>query len=56
MYENQSKVFDLYADIAEVEISQAGFITYGGTITLQDVLTGVEMDVPLKDISFTVSY
>ncbi len=56
LYENQSKVFDLYADIAEVETYQSGFITYSGTFTITDALTGTDMDLPMKDISFTVSY
>lgn len=56
MYENQSKVYDLYANIAEVENHQAGFITYGGSLTIIDTLTGAEMTLPIKDISFTVSY
>ncbi len=56
LYENQSKVFDLYADIAEVETHQSGFIVYGGTLTVTDVLTGSDMDLPIKEISFTVSY
>lgn len=56
LYENQSKVFDLYADVAEVEIHQSGYITYGGYFTITDTLTNLDMDLPIKDISFTVSY
>lgn len=56
LYENQSRVFDIYADIAEVETHQSGFITYGGYFTIIDTLTGAEGDLPVKEISFTVSY
>jgi hypothetical protein len=56
LYENQSKVYDLYVDVAEVETYQSGFITYGGYFTVTDTLTGADMDVPVKDIAFSVSY
>ncbi len=56
LYENQSKVYDLYANVAEVQTHESGFITYGGTFTVTDILTGSDMDLPIKEISFTVSY
>ena len=56
LYENQSKVYDLFADIAVVETHQSGFIKYGGTFTVTDTLTGADMDLPMKEIAFTVSY
>ena len=56
LYENQSKVYELSIDVAEVEIYQSGFITYGGYFTITDTLTGADMDVPVKDIAFSVSY
>jgi hypothetical protein len=56
MYENQSKLFDLYADFADVQPQEAGFMTYGGKFLISDVLTGGEMELPIKEISFTVSY
>ncbi len=56
LYENQTRVYDLYINIAEVETHQSGFITYGGKFTITDVLTNKDMDLPIKDIAFTVSY
>lgn len=56
LYENQSKLFDLYADFADVQPQEAGFMTYGGKFLISDVLTGGEMELPIKEISFTVSY
>ena len=56
LYENQSRVYDLYANIAEVEIHQSGSIIYGGKFTITDVLTNKDMDLPIKEIGFTVSY
>lgn len=56
LYENQSKVYELYIDVAEVETYQSGFITYGGYFTITDTLTGADMDIPVKDIAFSVSY
>ncbi len=56
LYENQSKVYDFYIDVAEVETHQSGTMTYGGYFTITDTLTGADMDVPVKDIAFTVSY
>jgi hypothetical protein len=56
LYENQSKIYDFYIDVAEVETFQSGSMTYGGYFTITDTLTGADMDVPVKDIVFTVSY
>lgn len=56
LYENESKVYDIYADIAEVLVADSGYITYGGYFTVRDPITKVDMDLPLKEISFSVSY
>ena len=56
IYENQSKMYDVYADVDEVLVADAGFITYGGTLKAKDTLTNKEIDLKLKDFSFTVSY
>lgn len=56
VYENQSKVYDVYVDVAQVDTYQSGYISYGGTFTVSDVLTGADMDLPIKEFSFTVSY
>ena len=56
LYENQSKVYDLYIDVGEVETHQSGSVTYGGYFTFTDVLSGADMDLPIKAMVFTVSY
>jgi hypothetical protein len=56
MYENQSKVYDLYVDVADVTPEQSGFITYGGKFVITDILTKSDMELPIKEISFSVSY
>jgi len=55
LYENQSLIFDIYADIGEVQPHEAGFITYGGYMTVTDTFSKADMDLPLKEFSFTVS-
>ena len=56
LYENQSKLYDVYADVAEVLVQDSGFISYGGTFLAKDVLLGKEVELPVKEFSFTVSY
>lgn len=56
LYENQSKIYDVYIDVAQVDTYQSGFISYGGTFTITDTLTGADMDLPIKEMMFTVSY
>lgn len=56
LYANQSKIYDLYLDSAEVEIQDSGFITYGGNLKVSDPATGAQMEVPIKPFSFTVSH
>lgn len=56
MYENQSKVYDVYVNVAQVDTYQSGYISYGGMFTITDVLTGADMNLPIKEMMFTVSY
>ncbi len=56
LYENQSKIYDLYIDVSDMEFTDAGFITYGGKIGVTDDVTGAQMEIPIKPFSFTVSY
>ena len=56
LYENQSKIFDLYAGIDEVLTNEGGVMTLGGKFTVIDSFTKSEMDLPIKPFSFTVSY
>lgn len=56
LYENQSKLYDIYADVAEVLVADSGFISYSGVFLAKDVLLGNEVDLPVKEFSFTVSY
>ena len=54
--ENQSRVYDVYIDTAEVLNQDAGFITYGGTFLLRDPFSQVDLEVPIKEFSFSISY
>lgn len=56
LFENQSKVYDVYIDTAEVMNVDAGFITYGGKFMISDTFAYVDMEVPIKEFSFTVSH
>lgn len=56
LYENQSKIYDLYVDVDEVLAHQGGNITYGGYFTVTDTFNKVDLDLPVKGISFSISY
>lgn len=56
MFENESRVFDVYIDTAEALNSDAGFITYGGKFLVSDTFAYVDMELPIKEFSFTVSH
>lgn len=56
LYENQSKIYDIYVDVAEVYNPDAGFITYGGKLLVTDTFNNVDVEVPIKEFSFTVSH
>lgn len=56
LYSNESKIYDLYIDVSDMEFTDAGFITYGGKIGVTDDVTGAQMEIPIKPFSFTVSY
>ncbi len=56
MFENESRVYDVYIDTIEVMNSDAGFITYGGKLLLTDMFSSTDIEVPIKEFSFTVSH
>ena len=56
LYENQSNVYELYADFDEVLVPDSGSMVYGGTFTASNSITGVVVSLPSKEITFTVSY
>ena len=56
LYENQSKLYDVYADIGDVLANESGFISYGGFFVAKDILLGNEVELPVKEFSFSVSY
>lgn len=56
LYENQSKVYDVYVDVDEVLVGQGGFITYSGKFLVSDDFGYVQLEIPAKDISFSVSH
>jgi peptidoglycan hydrolase-like protein with peptidoglycan-binding domain len=53
---NESKVFDIYADIDDVLLEQSGRMIFGGTMLARDPLLGYDLEIPMKEFSFTVSY
>ena len=56
IYENNSKVYDLYVDVGEVLAGYGGFITYGGYFLATDPFFSLDMNIPIKEFSFSVSY
>jgi hypothetical protein len=53
--ENYSRFYDIYVDTKDVLTHEAGFITYGGEFLVKDTLGGVELILPIKEFSFSVS-
>ena len=53
---NESKIFDIYADIGDVFIQEFGRMSYSGTILARDSLSGVDLEFSIKEFLFTVSY
>lgn len=56
LYENTSKVYDLYVDVDEALAGQGGFISYGGYFLANDPFFSLDMNIPIKEFSFSVSY
>ncbi len=56
IYENNSKVYDLYVDVGEALAGYGGFITYGGYFLATDPFFLLGMNIPIKEFSFSVSY
>lgn len=56
LYENQSKVYEVYIDVDEVLNIDAGFISYGGKFLISDDFGYVQMEIPIKEFSFSVSH
>lgn len=54
--ENASKVYDVYVDVDEVYIQDAGSMTYGGTFLVNDPFSGYDMTLKIPEFSFTVSH
>lgn len=53
--DNASRFYDLYADVGNVLVNEASYITYGGTFLIRDTIGGVDIELPMKEISFSVS-
>ena len=56
LIDNQSKIYELYADIADVDVSYAGQLTYSGGFIIKDYIANNEITVPVKDVVISVSY
>lgn len=56
LYENESLVYDIYVNVnGTMEVEDYGFITYGGKFLVKDTYANVDMEIPSKEFSFTVS-
>ncbi len=53
--ENNSRYYDLYADVGNVSVDEAGQVAYSGEFLLKDTLGNVEINLPIKEISFSAS-
>lgn len=53
--ENNSRYYDLYADVGNVLVDEAGQVIYTGDFLLKDTLGNVEINLPIKEISFSAS-
>lgn len=56
LFENESKIYDVFVDIADVPLNQSGNISYGGYFTATDSFAKTDLELPIKPISFSVSY
>ena len=56
IYENNSKVYDLYIDAGEALAGDGGAITYGGYFSVTDPFFSLDMTIPIKEFAFSVSY
>ncbi len=53
--ENNSRYYDLYADVGNVLVDEASQIIYTGEFLLRDTLGNVDINLPIKEISFSAS-
>ncbi len=53
--ENNSRYYDLYADVGNVLVDEAGQVTYTGDFLMRDTLGNVDINLPIKEISFSAS-
>ncbi len=53
--ENNSRYYDLYADVGNVLVDEAGQVTYTGEFLFKDTLGNVDVNLPIKEISFSAS-
>ncbi len=53
--ENNSRYYDLYADVGNVLVDEVGQVTYTGDFLMRDTLGSVDINLPIKEISFSAS-
>lgn len=53
---NQSKIYELYADIADIDNIQAGQVTFTGDFTVKDYIGNSTITVPIPKFLITISY
>jgi peptidoglycan hydrolase-like protein with peptidoglycan-binding domain len=53
--ENNSRYYDLYADVGNVLVDEAGQVTYAGDFLMRDTLGKVDINLPIKEVTFSAS-
>lgn len=54
--DNQSKIYELYADIADIDILQAGQVNFSGEFVVKDYVGTGTITIPIPKFLITVSY
>jgi peptidoglycan hydrolase-like protein with peptidoglycan-binding domain len=56
LLENQSKLYELYADFGDILSKDAGNITFSGVLTIMDYITKIPTQVAIPPFTVSVSY
>ncbi len=53
---NQSKIYEIYANIAEIESVQAGQVIFSGEFVVEDNITQTKTTIPFPNFVISISY
>jgi peptidoglycan hydrolase-like protein with peptidoglycan-binding domain len=56
LLENQSKIYELYADFGDILSKDAGNVTFSGTLTITDYITKTPAHITIPAFTVSVSY